>query len=149
MARRTYRYFDGQPLYGFGYGLSYTTFAYSHLKLSSAEIKAGDPLTVEADVTNTGKRKGDEVIEVYLRGPQGEGAPLRQLRSFERVNLQPGETRHIAFTLDPARLSEVDPEGIRAVMAGRYTVFLGGGQRGQAPGMEEQFSVSGRQVVIP
>jgi beta-glucosidase len=149
MAGRTYRYFSGQPLYGFGYGLSYTTFAYSHLKLSSAAINAGDPLTVEADVTNTGKRKGDEVVEVYLRGPQTEGAPLRELRSFERVNLQAGETRHIAFTLDPARLSEVDPSGVRAVMAGRYTVFLGGGQPGQAPGAEEQFSISGQQAVMP
>jgi beta-glucosidase len=149
MAGRTYRYFSGQPLYGFGYGLSYTTFAYSHLKLSSAEINAGDPLTVEADVTNTGKRQGDEVVEVYLRGPQAEGAPLRELRSFERVNLQAGETRHIAFTLDPAHLSEVDHSGVRAVMAGRYTVFLGGGQPGQAPGAEEQFSISGRQAVMP
>ena len=149
MHGRTYRYFSGQPLYGFGYGLSYTTFAYSHLKLSSAEIKAGDPLTVEADVTNTGKRKGDEVVEVYLRGPQAEGAPLHELRSFERVNLQAGETRHIAFTLDPARLSEVDQGGVRAVMAGRYTVFLGGGQPGQAPGAEGQFSISGRQVETP
>jgi beta-glucosidase len=149
MAKRTYRYFSGQPLYGFGYGLSYTTFAYSHLKLSSSEIKAGDPLTVEADVTNSGKRTGDEVVEVYLRGPQGEGAPLRALRSFDRVNLQPGETRHIAFTLDPARLSEVDRDGVRAVTEGRYTVFLGGGQPGEAPGAEEQFSISGRQVVMP
>ncbi len=149
MAGRTYRYFSGQPLYGFGYGLSYTTFAYSHLKLSSTEINAGDPLTVEADVTNTGKRQGDEVVEVYLRGPQTEGAPLRELRSFERVNLQAGETRHIAFTLDPARLSEVDRAGVRAVMAGRYTVFLGGGQPGQAPGAEEQFSISGQQAVMP
>ena len=66
MAGRTYRYFAGQPLYGFGYGLSYTTFAYSHLKLSQATLKPEDPLTVEADVTNTGKRSGDEVAELYL-----------------------------------------------------------------------------------
>ncbi len=103
MAGRTYRYFAGQPLYGFGYGLSYTTFAYSHLKLSPAKLKAGDPLTVEADVTNTGKRPGDEVVELYLRGPQAGGAPLRSLRSFDRVTLQPGETRHVLFTLDPAQ----------------------------------------------
>src|ERR1700678_732746 len=79
MAGRTYRYFTGQPLYAFGYGLSYTTFAYSHLKLSSAEIKAGDPLTVEADVTNTGKRQGDEGVEDFLGGPQAQTAPLREL----------------------------------------------------------------------
>ena len=75
MAGRTYRYFAGQPLYGFGYGLSYTTFAYSHLKLSQSNLKPGEPLTVEADLTNTGKRPGDEVAELYLRGPQtGWGA---------------------------------------------------------------------------
>ena len=89
------------------------------------------------------------MVEIYLRGPQAEGAPLRELRSFERVNLQAGETRHIAFTLDPAHLSEVDHDGVRAVMAGRYTVFLGGGQPGQAPGADAQFSISGQQVVTP
>jgi len=149
MAGRTYRYFSGQPLYGFGYGLSYTTFAYNHLKLSSAAIKTGDPLTVEADVTNTGKRQGDEVVEFYLRGPQSGGAPLRALRSFERVNLQPGETRHLVFTLDPAHLSEVDQAGVRAVEAGSYTIFLGGGQPGQSAGVEGKFAISGRQVVLP
>ena len=68
MAGRTYRYFSGQPLYGFGYGLSYTTFAYRPPQVSPAEIKAGDPLTVEVDVTNTGKRQGDEVVESIFAG---------------------------------------------------------------------------------
>jgi beta-glucosidase len=149
MAGRTYRYFAGQPLYGFGYGLSYTTFAYSHLKLSPAHVKAGDSLTVEADVTNIGKRRGDEVVELYLRGPQAGGAPLRTLRSFDRVNLQPGETRHVAFTLDPARLSEVDEAGTTAMQAGSYTIFVGGGQPGQGAGVQGQFSISGRQVLTP
>ena len=149
MAGRTYRYFTGKPLYAFGSGLSYTTFAYSHLKLSSAQMNAGDPLTVEADVTNTGKRQGDEVVEFYLSGPQGGGAPLRQLRSFDRINLQPGETRHLSFTLDPAHLSEVDHDGVRAVQAGSYTIYLGGGQPGQSAGVEGQFAISGRQVVMP
>jgi beta-glucosidase len=149
MAGRTYRYFAGHPLYGFGYGLSYTTFAYSHLKLSSAEIKAGEPLTVEADVTNTGKRQGDEVVEFYLRGPQSGGVPLRALRSFDRIHLQPGETRHVVFTLDAAHLSEVDQAGVRAVEAGSYNIFLGGGQPGQSAGVEGKFAISGRQVVAP
>jgi beta-glucosidase len=149
MAGRTYRYFAGHPLYGFGYGLSYTTFAYGHLNLSSAEIKAGEPLTVEADVTNTGKRQGDEVVEFYLRGPQSGGAPLRALRSFDRIHLQPGETRHVVFTLDAAHLSEVDQAGVRAVEAGSYNIFLGGGQPGQSAGVEGKFAISGRQVVAP
>ena len=144
MAGRTYRYFSGQPLYGFGYGLSYTTFAYSHLKLSQATLKAAEPLTVEADVTNTGKRSGDEVVELYLRGPQAGGEPLRSLRAFQRVKLQPGATHHVLFTLQPAQLSEVDHDGKTAMQPGDYAVFLGGGQPGQAAGVEGQFAISNR-----
>jgi beta-glucosidase len=141
MAGRTYRYFAGQPLYGFGYGLSYTNYAYSHLKLSQTNLQAGEPLTVEADLTNTGSRAGDEVIELYLRGPQGDGAPLRSLRGFQRATLRPGETKHVVIKLDPAQLSEVDQKGIRSMQAGTYTIFLGGGQPSQGPGVEGQFAV--------
>jgi len=141
MAGRTYRYFAGLPLYGFGYGLSYTNFAYSHLKLSQTNLRAGEPLTVEADLTNTGSRAGDEVIELYLRGPQGEGAPLRSLRGFQRATLQPGETKHVVIKLDPAQLSEVDKDGIRAMQPGSYSIFLGGGQPSQGAGVEGQFDV--------
>jgi len=144
MAGRTYRYFSGQPLYGFGYGLSYTTFAYSHLKLSQATLKPAEPLTVEVDVTNTGKRSGDEVAELYLRGPQEGGEPLRSLRAFQRVKLQAGETTHVLFTLQPAQLSEVDHDGKTAMQAGDYTIFLGGGQPGQGAGVEGQFAISSR-----
>jgi beta-glucosidase len=142
MAGRTYRYFQGEPLYGFGYGLSYTTFAYSPLKLSTEKVKAGDSLTIESDVTNTGNRSGDEVIELYLRGPQTAGAPLRSLRSFVRVSLPAGEKKHVVFTLDPDRLSEVDERGARSMQPGDYTLFLGGGQPGQAPGAEAKFVIA-------
>jgi beta-glucosidase len=141
MAGRTYRYFDGQPLYGFGYGLSYTNFTYSHLKLSPTNLQAGEPLTVEADVTNAGRRSGDEVVELYLRGPQEEGTPLRSLRAFQRATLQPGETKHVVIKLDPAQLSEVDPSGITAMQPGSYTIFLGGGQPDQGAGVEGQFAI--------
>ncbi|MGB8536408.1 MAG: glycoside hydrolase family 3 C-terminal domain-containing protein [Acidobacteriaceae bacterium] len=144
MAGRTYRYFSGQPLYGFGYGLSYTTFAYNHLKLSQATLKAAESLTVEADVTNTGKRSGDEVVELYLRGLQAGGEPLRSLRAFQRVRLQPGETHHVLFTLQPAQLSEVDHDGKTAMQPGDYAIFLGGGQPGQAAGVEGQFAIGNR-----
>ena len=144
MAGRTYRYFSGQPLYGFGYGLSYTTFAYSHLKLSQATLKPAEPLTVEADVTNTGKRSGDEVAELYLRGPQAGGEPLRSLRAFQRVKLQAGETTHVLFTLQPAQLSEVDHDGKTAMQPGDYIIFLGGGQPGQGAGVEGQLAISSR-----
>jgi beta-glucosidase len=144
MTGRTYRYFSGEALYGFGYGLSYTNFAYSDLKLSQATLKPAEPLTVEADVTNTGKRSGDEVVELYLRGPQAGGEPLRSLRAFQRVKLQAGETHHVLFTLQPAQLSEVDHDGKTAMQPGDYTVFLGGGQPGQAAGVEGQFAISNR-----
>ncbi len=93
MANRTYRYFKGQPLYGFGYGLSYTTFAYDNLKLSTSILHAGDTLTVGADVKNTGSRAGDEVAELYLVPPQTSVSPALALGGFTRIHLAPGETK--------------------------------------------------------
>ena len=87
MKNRTYRYFDGQPLYPFGYGLSYSKFTYSNLKLSASELNAGDPLSVEVDIRNTSERAGDEVAELYLHFPKSAGAPIRALRGFTRVHL--------------------------------------------------------------
>jgi beta-glucosidase len=129
-------------LYGFGYGLSYTTFAYSPLKLSAEKVKVGDSLTIEGNVTNRGKRPGDEVIELYLRGPQTAGAPLKSLRSFVRVSLPVGAIRHFVFTLDPELLSEVDEKGVRSMQPGDYTLFLGGGQPGEASGVEGKFVIT-------
>ncbi len=100
MANRTYRYFKGKPLYAFGDGLSYTSFAYAHLRLSSKTLHAGDPLTADADVTNTGSMAGDEVAELYLAPPHSPVAPNLALAGFERLQLNPGETKHITFQLD-------------------------------------------------
>ncbi len=133
MARRTYRYFDGAPLYPFGFGLSYTSFAYSKLALSKPSLEAGEPLTVTADVTNTGARDGDEVVQVYLgfpTFPRLPGAPRHALRGFTRVHLKAGESRNVRFTLDDRDLSHVDEAGVRRVLAGRYRVAVGGGQPG-------------------
>jgi beta-glucosidase len=133
MKDRTYRYFTGKPLYRFGYGLSYTKFSYSHLKLSAETVHAGDTLTATADVTNNGKRAGDEVAELYLIPPQnGNGglSPHLQLEGFERVHLLPGQTRQVTFKLTPRQLSEVDSKGIRSVQAGSYSVSVGGSQPG-------------------
>ena len=99
MQNRTYRYFHGKPLYPFGYGLSYTTFSYSDLTLPSSAIGAGDPLIAAVTVTNTGKREGDEVAELYLSFPNVPGAPLRALRSFKRIHLRPGESQKVSFEL--------------------------------------------------
>jgi beta-glucosidase len=128
MATRTYRYFKGEPLYGFGFGLSYTTFAYSNLHLSANSLKAGETLTVEADVKNTGSRAGDEVAEVYLMPPRTDVSPKLALAGFTRVHLDAGETKHLRFQLDPRTLSQVDDHGVRAVNPGAYRISVGGSQ---------------------
>jgi len=131
MQNRTYRYFQGKPLYAFGYGLSYTKFSYAHVKLSSETVHAGDTLTVVADVTNTGKLAGDEVAELYLLPPHdGNGglSPNLQLEGFTRIHLLPGQTRQVAFKLSPRQLSEVDAQGVRSVQPGKYLLSVGGSQ---------------------
>ena len=101
------RYWDGLPvpLYPFGFGLSYTSFSISNLRLSAAQIKVGAALTVTVDVTNTGAVAGDEVVQVYIHQRAGsDSRPLRELKGFERVTLQPGETRTVSLPLGPAEL---------------------------------------------
>jgi beta-glucosidase len=144
MQGRTYRYFEGTPLYPFGYGLSYTSFAYSGLTVPTAAIKAGDALTVEATVTNTGNKAGDEVAQLYLSFPKVDGAPLRALRGFERVHLEPGASTKVRFELQPRDLSMVTATGDPIVAEGAYTVSVGGGQpQTAAPTVTEKFIVNG------
>ncbi len=147
MKGRTYRYFHGDPLYPFGYGLSYTKFAYSNLKLSTDSVKAGGDLTVEADVRNTGQRAGDEVVELYLTPPQNGLVPLHSLEGFTRVHLEPGATKHVSFTLNPREMSLVDAQGIRSVQAGHYMVFVGGGQPAPNAGLSQAFSIEGSKAL--
>jgi beta-glucosidase len=97
---RTYMYFQGQPMYPFGYGLSYTNFEYRNLALSSATIAVGSTVTVSLDVKNTGQRRGDEVVQLYVRAVDSEaGGPKQELKGFQRVTLGPGETRRVQFLL--------------------------------------------------
>jgi beta-glucosidase len=146
MANRTYRYFTGKPLYPFGYGLSYSSFAYSGLRLSKAEVDAGEPLDVAVDVRNTSSRDGDEVVQAYLEFPKLPGVPLLALRGFTRVHLKAGESRTVRFTLADRDLSHVDDAGTHVVTAGQYKIDVGGGQPGAgAPGVEATFSVTGRK----
>jgi beta-glucosidase len=147
MNGRTYRYFGGKPLFGFGYGLSYSTFTYSHLHLSTSSLKAGDTLFVDAEVKNTGKRDGDEVAELYLIPPQGNGAPRLALESYERVHLKAGESRVMHFELQPRQLSIVDEKGIRAVRAGAYSVAAGGAQPGDTHDISATFSIVGTHTL--
>jgi beta-glucosidase len=146
MKNRTYRYFTGEPLYAFGYGLSYSKFEYSSLKLSSAELPAGDPLSVEVDVKNASPRPGDEVVELYVNFPKLPGTPLRALRGITRVHLDAGEQRHVKLTLQPRDLSYVNEAGDRIVGAGDYVITVGGGQPGTgAPLAESHLMIRGEQ----
>jgi beta-glucosidase len=146
MKDRTYRYFTGQPLYGFGYGMSYSAFTYSGMKLSSNALQAGDPLAVDVDVKNTSQRAGDEVVELYLSFPKLPGTPLRALRGFAHVHLDAGELRHVQLALGPRDLSYVNEAGDRLVSAGDYVVTVGGGQPGTtAAQAESKLSIHGEQ----
>ncbi|MFZ0419509.1 MAG: glycoside hydrolase family 3 C-terminal domain-containing protein [Candidatus Sulfotelmatobacter sp.] len=148
MKNRTYRYFEGQPLYAFGYGLSYSKFEYTNLKLSSAKLKAGDSLSVDADVRNTSQKDGDEVVELYLTFPRSPAAPLRALRGFTRIHVGAGATQQVHFILDARDLSEVDDKGDRIVAGGAYRITVGGGQPGtSAPQVEAGFKIKGKRAL--
>jgi beta-glucosidase len=145
MQGRTYRYFTGTPLYPFGYGLSYTHFAYSHLKLSADRLNAGDALHVRVTVRNDGKRDGDEVVQAYLDAQDLPLAPRHALVGFRRVHLTAGESRVIDLELTPRQLSNVDATGRRSVEAGHYRLFVGGAQPGDGEGVAGTFAVVGRE----
>jgi len=148
MQNRTYRYFKGKPLYPFGYGLSYTTFSYSDLTLPARAVGAGDPLVVSVTVTNTGKRDGDEVAELYLSFPNVPGAPLRALRGFKRIHLPQGESQHVTFELKDRDLSMVSEAGEPIVAEGTYSVSIGGGQPNTgAPVVTGTFRVAGTKTL--
>ena len=140
---RTYRYFTGKPLWGFGYGLSYTKFKYGPVKLSAETLKAGDPLTATVTVINTGSTAGDEVVEAYLKTPQPNG-PTHSLVGFERVHVEPGATKSVKLEIDPRSISSVDDQGNRSILAGKYTLSMGGAQPEETEAKSEAgFTVTG------
>jgi beta-glucosidase len=145
MKGRTYRYFEHAPLFPFGYGLSYTTFSYSDISVPS-QVTAGGPLNAEATVTNTGKRAGDEVVQLYLTFPRVAGAPLKALRGFQRIHLEPGAKQTVKFELNPRDMSMVTEAGDPVVAEGAYTLTIGGGQPGtSSPMVTSNFTVQGTQ----
>ena len=146
MKGRTYRYFMGEPLYPFGFGLTYSKFEYSNLKLASADLEAGKPLEVEVDVKNASQRAGEEVAELYIRFPKLPGTPLRALRGFTRMSVDAGGTRHLKFALTPRDLSYVNEAGDRMIAAGDYVITVGGGQPGTvAPHADAHLSIHGEE----
>jgi len=129
MAGRTYRYFRGEPLYQFGYGLSYTTFAYANLQLSARTIVPGESLTVQVDVENTGERAGDEVVQLYITDVAASvPVPVRQLAGFKRISLAPGEVKTVTFTVASRQMALIDDTGRRVIEPGAFQVAVGGRQ---------------------
>lgn len=148
MKGRTYRYFEGTPLYPFGSGLSYSTFSYSDLKVPAEAVNAGDSAGVDVTVTNTGKVAGDEVAQLYLGFPNQPGAPLRALRAFQRVHLEPGASQQVHFDLKPRDLSMVSAEGEPVIVEGDYTISVGGGQPGTtAQVVTKKFHMDGMKTL--
>jgi beta-glucosidase len=153
MAERTYRYFDGDPLYPFGFGLSYTSFAYARAQVDHANISAKDSVTVSVEIKNTGTMAGDEVVQLYLTHSGITGTPLRALRGFERVHLERGEKRTVKFVLRDRDLSIVDESGKRRIVAGKVNAWIGGGQPiatsslAKPAGAETQFAITGEAIL--
>jgi beta-glucosidase len=151
MARRTYRYFGGDPLYPFGYGLSYTQFEYRRPRVSRESISADDSVTVSADVLNRGDVASDEVVQLYLTHTGFAGAPLRELRGFKRIHLAPGASENVTFTLRDRDLSVVNADGERQIVTGPVRAWIGGGQPSgattQVAGVGTGFEITSAKVL--
>ena len=134
------------PLFPFGYGLSYTTFAYSNLRLSSQSIGSRDSLEVTVDVRNTGDRAGDEVVQVYLRDDVASVAqPVRALKAFRRVTLDPGQMQSVTFKLGAESFALYDRQMRRVVEPGTFTLYVGTNSNAQ---LSERFEFTGNTLVL-
>ncbi len=143
MEGRTYKFFQEKPLYPFGYGLSYTSFAYSGLTLSADSIGAGEGLTATVTVKNTGRMDGDEVVELYIKDNEASvRVPQHKLCGFQRVFLKAGESKTLTFTLDKSAMELTDKTGAYQVEPGVFTLYAGGSQPD-----EYSQSLGGGQVV--
>ena len=125
MEGRTYRYFRGEPLYPFGFGLSYTTFAYGQGKLSKGSVKAGQGVKVTVPVTNTGDRAGDEVVQVYVKSLDNPDAPIKGLKGFQRVSIAPGATAKVTVELAPDAFAYYDGNDGLEIKTGKYQILYG------------------------
>ncbi len=150
MTNRTYRYFKDEPLYPFGYGLSYTEFSYSNLQVPS-KIGMNEEITISVDVTNAGEMDGDEVVQLYLTDEKGSTPrPVRQLEEFQRIHLKKGETKTVHFTLQPRQLSIINKQGSRVIEPGWFTISVGGEQPGFSNRTDSELAstLSGRLKIL-
>jgi beta-glucosidase len=128
MNNRTYRYFKGEPLYPFGYGLSYTTFKYSKLNVPKTFI-TGDTSLVSVNVKNNGKLAGDEVVQLYLSNLSSSvPVPIRALKGFKRIHLNPGESKTVTFKIVPEAFSVINEQNKRVIEPGIFEIAVGGCQ---------------------
>ncbi len=140
MKGRTYRYSTQEPLYPFGYGLSYTTFSYSNLVLPEKAV-AGTSIPVKVTVTNTGNIAGDEVVELYLTDEKASTPrPVHQLEGFSRVSLKPGESKNVELKLAPRQFSIINNKDKRVIEPGYFTITVGGKQPGFKGYLDPQFT---------
>ncbi|MBN1559081.1 glycoside hydrolase family 3 C-terminal domain-containing protein [candidate division KSB1 bacterium] len=138
LVRQTYRYFDGEALYPFGHGLSYTTFAYRDLRAPEL-VKGDEPMNVSVVVKNTGALAGDEVVQLYVADVEASvPVPIRALQGFKRISLQPGEEKTVTFTLTPYQLSLLDENDRRVVEPGVFKISVGGSQPGDEKAVTTQ-----------
>jgi beta-glucosidase len=148
MENRTYRYFSGQPLYAFGFGLSYTTFVYRPLQMTPAVPMCGEPVSIQVEVENSGQQTGDEVVQLYLKDVEASlPVPLLQLQGFQRIRLQPGEKQTVKFTLTAEQMSFVDESGNWVQEPGEFKVWVGGRLPDVAGDIGSQNVVSGSFIV--
>jgi len=127
MQNRTYRYFKGAPLYPFGFGLSYTKFSYGNLKLSKSAIKKNESINAEVTVTNSGKMKGDEVVQLYLTHLEsGKDIPLYSLKGFKRITLAPGVSQKVNFKITPGMMELVNEDGKSVLNSGKIKISIAG-----------------------
>ena len=130
MAGKTYRFFEGEPLYAFGYGMSYTTFNYSKLKLPK-KIKSGEDINVSVKVKNTGKAAGDEVVQLYVKNTDANyPVPVRSLQGIKRIFLNPGEEKTVEFFIGPQQMAVFIDDEKFIVEPGFMEISVGGGQPG-------------------
>jgi beta-glucosidase len=130
MAGKTYRFFEGDPLYGFGYGMSYASFAYSKLKLPK-KIKTGDPINVSVQVMNTGNVAGDEVVQLYVKNTHANvPVPIQSLQGIQRIHLKPSETKTVEFFLEPQQMAVFTDDEKFMAEPGVLEISVGGGQPG-------------------
>ena len=124
----TYMYFGGKPLFAFGHGLSYTTFDYSNLKVSSAQVKSNGTVQIQVDVKNSGQVAGDEIVQLYMHNRDSKVTqPKEQLQGFERISLKPGETKTVHFSMPVEQLSYWDTDKHQYVInAGTFELMIGG-----------------------